>query len=199
MLIFKQPNKWVLASSSPRRIAMFKKFNFNITIQPADIDETPIENEVPTEYALRVAKQKAMAISQKAPAEVLIIAADTMINFKNKIVGKPVSKKHAFEILSKLNGKTHYVHTAVFIHRKNLGDIAFVCGTKVSFFNHSSAIIKKYVATGESMDKSGAYSIEGLGSILVKKIEGSFNNVVGFPIEEFINRCLNEKILLTVK
>lgn len=154
-------------------------------ILPADIDETTVPSESPIVLARRLAFQKAITIQQKINqkefANTLIIAGDTIVVLGKKILGKPVTKKEAIQILSRLSGKTHLVITGLCILKGRKKVVGYEI-TKVTFQKLSKRMIRRYVATGEPMDKAGAYGIQGKAALLVKKIEGDYFNVMGLPL-----------------
>jgi septum formation protein len=171
--------KLVLASRSPRRAELLKAAGFEFTVRVADVDETPREGEVPRAYVLRIAEKKARAV--QAGVDEIILAADTTVVLGSEIMGKPVDAADAARMLRALAGKRHEVITAICIKRADhiACDIA---STAVWFAPLSDTEIADYVASGEPMDKAGAYGIQGLASKLIDRIDGSYSNVVGLPV-----------------
>lgn len=170
----------ILASASPRRRELMELAGYDFEVICADIVEIVSENATPQEAVMSLALQKAQAVAAEHK-EAVVIGSDTVVALDGKILGKPHSEQEACEMLRLLSGKTHKVFTGV----------AIVCGDKVKNFFDETVVefyslgdeeIKKYVATGEPMDKAGAYGIQGKGSVLVKKINGDFFNVMGLPI-----------------
>ncbi len=170
----------ILASASPRRKELMELAGYDFEVICADIVEVVPENATPQEVVMSLALQKAQAVAAEHK-EAVVIGSDTVVALDGKILGKPHSEQEACEMLRSLSGRTHKVFTGV----------AIVCGDKVkNFFDETDVEfyplgddeIKKYVATGEPMDKAGAYGIQGKGSVLVKKINGDFFNVMGLPI-----------------
>ena len=170
----------ILASASPRRRELMELAGYDFEVICADIVEVVPENVQPQEVVMSLALQKAQAVAAEHGGSV-VVGSDTVVALDGKILGKPHSEREACEMLRSLSGRTHKVFTGV----------AIVCGDKVkSFFDETDVEfyplndveIKKYVATGEPMDKAGAYGIQGKGSVLVKKINGDFFNVMGLPI-----------------
>lgn len=183
----------VLASASPRRIEMFKNNGYEVKVMPADIGETLPENIKATDAVMFLALKKALYIEEKLlkeglvkDKETLIIAADTVVAFEDRILGKPESHQDAFEMLNKLNGKTHYVATgtAMVLAGKQRGRV-FYDKTDVEFVRYTDEDIKKYIESGEPMDKAGAYAVQGNFGKYVKEYRGSYSNIVGFPWEKF--------------
>jgi septum formation protein len=170
----------VLASRSPRRAELLAAAGIPFVVRSADIDETPRPGERPLEYALRLAREKAAAI-HAAPAET-VLAADTIVVVDDEILGKPTDARDAARMLRALSGRRHEVITAICLRS---GDEARTdaCTTAVWFAPMSEQEIEWYVESGEPMDKAGAYGIQGLASRFVQRIEGSYSNVVGLPVE----------------
>lgn len=176
----------ILASQSPRRIELMREAGFDPTIIPADIDETPQPGEDPIALVGRLATSKAQAVAQAhaAPDE-LVVAADTIVTLDGKVLGKPVDAADARRMLQLLSGRTHQVATGVCIARAGDSEppTSFVDVTDVTFFPLTEAEINQYVASGEPMDKAGAYGIQGVGGrMLVRGINGDFYTVMGLPI-----------------
>ena len=173
----------ILASQSPRRIELMREAGYDIQIFPADIDETPRAGESPFELVERLACAKAAAIaSLSIAASQAVVAADTIVAIDNKKLGKPRDAAEACAMLRNLSGRTHQVATGVCIISAGKRQ-SFVEVTDVTFYELSDAEIEAYVASGEPMDKAGAYGIQGVGGrMLVRAINGDFYNVVGLPI-----------------
>ena len=185
----------ILASQSPRRVDLLKQMGIDCLVMPADIDETPLSGEPPSDYVLRLAEQKASAIVTKLNgqhANLLILAADTTVALGNAIFGKPESEADAFNMLKKLSGSTHQVHTAIAAAFKGKFETA-INTTQVTIMPLSDAMISEYIATGEPMDKAGSYAIQGLAGAWVSHIEGSYTGVMGLPVHE--TALLLDKIL----
>ena len=185
----------ILASQSPRRVALLKQIGIDCLVMPADIDETPLSGELPSDYVLRLAEQKASAIVTKLNAQhanLLILAADTTVALGNAIFGKPENEADAFNMLKKLSGSTHQVHTAIAAAFKGKLETA-INTTQVTIMPLSDAMISEYIATGEPMDKAGSYAIQGLAGAWVSHIEGSYTGVMGLPVHE--TALLLDKIL----
>ena len=169
----------MLASRSPRRAELLKAAGFEFTVRAADVDETPHAGESPRDYVLRLAEEKARAVVAR-PDEV-VLAADTTVVFDNRIMGKPQDSADAARMLRVLSGQRHEVMTGIAVR---LGDRVQtdVAITAVWFGPMSEAEIAGYVASGEPMDKAGAYGIQGLASKFIERIDGSYSNVVGLPV-----------------
>lgn len=182
----------ILASQSPRRIELMREAGFDIDAWPADIDESAQAGESPFHLVERLARAKAAAVAAKAPAGEVVLAADTIVSIDGELLGKPRSEEDARVMLRRLSGRTHQVATGVCLMRAGTGAdgaSSFVSVTDVSFYPLTDEQIARYVATGEPMDKAGAYGIQGVGGrMLVRKINGDFYNVVGLPIAEVVRR-----------
>jgi septum formation protein len=169
----------VLASQSPRRREILAAAGIPFVTRPAAVDETPLEGETPEGHVLRLARQKALA-APLSPGEV-ILGADTVVVVGGEIFGKPASASDAVRMLRRLSGRTHEVLTGVCL--RTVGrERAEVEVTRVRFAALTEDEIARYVATGEPMDKAGAYAIQGLASKYVERIEGCYFNVVGLPV-----------------
>ena len=176
----------ILASQSPRRIELMREAGYEFRVIPADIDETPHEGEGPIELVGRLARDKALAVARDA-AETgeLVVAADTIVAVGDEVLGKPADGADARRMLRDLSGRTHQVATGVCLALAGIGaePVSFVDVTDVTFYPLTDAEIDAYVASGEPLDKAGAYGIQGTGGrMLVKKIDGDFYTVVGLPI-----------------
>lgn len=170
----------ILASASPRRMELLDQMGIQYQVSPVNLDETPFNQEPPALYVQRIAAEKSLAAIDKTHLPVL--AADTSVVLDNEILGKPVDKKHAMQMLNLLSGETHQVYTAVSLRGTEHRQIVTV--TEVTFKILSELEIEAYWATGESEDKAGAYAIQGFGAMFVKEIKGSYSGVVGLPIFE---------------
>ena len=179
--------KIILASKSPRRIEMLKKYVNDIIIYSPDTLENVNTFDHPQTTVMKVAFEKALKAYFDCEEKGLIIAADTIV-YLDQIMGKPKNEDDAFEMLSKLKGKTHYVFTGICIidtvESKKIVDYEKTC---VVFNDFTSDFIKRYLKTNEFIDKAGAYGIQGYGELLVKEIHGCYNNVKGLPVTKLNN------------
>ena len=172
----------VLASASPRRAELLRTAGFAFEVRPADVDETPRPAEPPATYALRVARDKALAAAERVNRpDAWILAADTVVVVDGGILGKPTGPADARRMLSMLSGVVHEVLTAVVVRHAG-SETSEVVSTRVRFAALTAAEIDWYVESGEPDGKAGAYAIQGLGSRFVDWIEGSWSNVVGLPV-----------------
>jgi septum formation protein len=202
----------VLASASPRRKELLSKEGIEIEVVPSNLEENLFPGEGPEDFALRVAQEKALFVAFKHPGQ-WVLGADTIVvvpvEAGRVVLGKPADSEEAIGMLQTLSGKTHEVITAValvqvvltppyeqgqgLVHR--VRSESFHVTTEVAFRDLSDREIRDYVATGEPMDKAGAYGIQGLGGNLVAAVQGSYTNVVGLPVEEVLSRLRSLKIL----
>lgn len=176
----------ILASQSPRRVAILKQMGIDCRVMPADIDESQLVNESPTDYVLRLAKQKALTIQQQLNgqfADMPIVAADTAVALGDSIFGKPENDADAMQMLKKLSGTQHQVHTAVAGIFKQQIELSLNT-TLVEMMPLSDAMIAKYIATQEHKDKAGSYAIQGLAGSWIKRIDGSYTGVMGLSVHE---------------
>ena len=183
----KQMHEILLASGSPRRRELFTEAGLNFEVVSVDVDETPNEKE-PEKVAQELSRRKAVA-ADREPASgrnKVIVAADTVVIHNKEVLGKPKDEADAVRMLTELSGAVHDVITGVTILTPGREEVTFSQRTRVRFRPLSEEEIRDYVATGEPMDKAGAYGIQGLGGRLVEGIDGDFNNVVGFPIDRFL-------------
>ncbi len=170
-----------LASLSPRRAELLAQININYQKVAVNVDETPHPHEMPQDYVMRLALAKAragrLALSTAQP----VLGADTTIVCNKQIVGKPLDENDAKQMLRQLSGGSHKVMTAVALVTTTQEKVRLNIN-KVYFRQLTEADIQAYVATGEPMDKAGSYAIQGLASVFIKRIEGSYSGVMGLPL-----------------
>jgi len=175
----------VLASASPRRRELLTQAGFTFEVHPAHIPEDPHPNEDPISYVIRLAREKAQSVfaefSSKGPAPPQVVGADTTVTLDNQILGKPENPADAARMLRLLSGRTHRVITGVALVTAERTQVASEA-TAVKFLTLSDQEIAAYIATGEPMDKAGAYAIQGRAARWIPRIEGDYFNVVGLPI-----------------
>ncbi len=174
------PPRVILASQSPRRRDLLELIGIGHEVKPADVDETPFAEETPLSHVERLARAKATALASEFP-DAVVIAADTIVVIDDLILGKPTDADDARKMLRLLAGRVHSVFTAVAVAHGNR-TVSAVEQVAVSFRDLDDGEIAAYVATGEPMDKAGAYGIQGLGATIVKRIEGDYFAVVGLPL-----------------
>lgn len=194
--------KWtmILGSQSPRRKELLSWINIPFSITTADLDEVSDQSE-PDDVAVDLASQKAHAVYAKVAAETpypFVISSDTIVVLEGKIYGKPKDKNEAREILSELSGRTHQVITGVSFLFKDpetnkSREHLFFDSTEVTFNEITSDLMEEYLATGDSLDKAGAYGIQGPGLTFISRVNGSYSNVVGFPLDKVVDEL---KIIL---
>ncbi len=172
----------ILASQSPRRKELLGQMGLRgFKIVSPDVDESVEENLSPDQLVEELSLRKARAVAQGADEEAYIIAADTVVALDGGVLGKPADEREAFAMLSALSGNRHRVYTGVTVLRGNRAVTSHE-ETIVTFRELEMEEIMDYIATGEPMDKAGAYGIQGLGALFVSGIEGDYSNVMGLPV-----------------
>lgn len=192
----------ILASASPRRQELLRNAGIEFVVMPADIPEVPLDSENPSGFAERMAREKANTIwtrvcgsnthtlPETGPDKNLVLSADTVVAINHEILGKPADAVDAARMLRLLSGHAHLVTTAVCLKGESFEDVRSET-TTVHFMQMSDSEIAQYVASGEPMDKAGAYAIQGIASRWITKIEGDYSNVVGLPVD-LVRRMLRE-------
>jgi septum formation protein len=188
-------SRLILASKSPRRSELLEQAGLTFSVIPSDFDESMVALSNPDSYVITLAESKALDISEKHPAA-WVIGADTIVLIDSIILGKPDSSEEAHDMLEHLSGKTHQVLTGYCIccKKKNRA-FSETVKTDVRFKKLTDAEIKWYIQTGEPFDKAGAYAIQGIGTFLVKSINGSYTNVVGLPVCEVMEHLIREGVV----
>jgi len=192
----------ILASSSPRRAQILRDAGFSFSVLPAAVDESPLRGESAVQHVQRLAREKALATSQRIRGAAVIIGADTVVVVGGKILGKPRSRADARRMLRLLSGRKHRVLTGLAVlklvspsHGRRPHRVGFLrCGvesTAVWFARLTPREIADYVASGEPMDKAGAYAIQGRAGRFITRIDGCYFNVVGLPLAR-LYRLLSE-------
>jgi septum formation protein len=173
----------VLASASPRRQELLRAAGIAFTVMPADLPEVLQPGESPQQFCTRLAREKALAIWHKLRQDsgTLVLGADTIVVVDDRILGKPQDNADATRMLRMISGREHSVITGICLAGKDLADVRLI-STTVHVNEISDIEIADYVATGEPMDKAGAYAIQGIASRWIPRIEGDYSNVVGLPI-----------------
>ena len=203
----KTTKRIILASSSPRRIEMMKNNGYTPEIIPADVDESIHINMSCEAAAMSLAYKKASHVAEITAADspcasnhdgCIIIAADTIVVHDNIIIGKPASEDEAFDVLSRLRNDSHYVMTGVAVIDTAANIKHCFCDTTAVYFNdYSDAELLEYVKTAEPYDKAGGYAIQGTFAKYIDRIEGDYDNVVGFPwyrIESYLTSALSTSL-----
>ncbi len=173
----------MLASNSPRRRQLLTLGNWAFSVKVVDIDETPLADELPKNYVLRLAQAKALAVSEMASPENIIIGSDTTVVDGDSILGKPTDTRDAGSMLKQLRGRTHQVYTGLALYRvhdrKMLTELSI---TDVPMRNYSDEEITAYITTGDPMDKAGAYAIQHPEFDPVESMHGCYASVMGLPM-----------------
>lgn len=170
----------ILASSSPRRRQLLEMLRLPHRVLAPDVDESVRAGEAPERYVVRLARAKAQAVVRRAPGE-LVLAADTTVVLEGELFGKPANAGEAVAMLQRLQGRTHQVMTAVAAARDERVEHALDV-SHVTFRPVDRSTLEAYAATGEPLDKAGAYAIQGLGAPLIERVEGDFFGVMGLPL-----------------
>lgn len=182
-----EPGRLVLASGSPRRRELLASLGLTFVVDAADIDETELAGEDPLSYVVRLARTKAEHVAARHEPGTIVIGADTTVELDGTILGKPSDPAHAASMLASLSGRTHHVHTGMAVVVSGVPDPwVGVSTTDVTFRALDATAIERYVATGEPLDKAGAYAIQGLGGSLVARVSGNVQNVVGLPLADLL-------------
>lgn len=181
--------KLILASSSPRRIELLSEAGYTFETAVPRLDETRLDDEPPDQYVCRLALEKARAVRVDST---VVIGADTVVVLGDEFLTKPSSRRQAKEILQKLSGKRHIVYTGVAVACSSCGrQHADYDKTVVHFNSLTEPDILRYIDSGEPLDKAGAYGIQGMGSFLVRGIEGELDTVIGLPMK-LLRKMLKE-------
>lgn len=187
----------ILASKSPRRREILENTKVRFSIKESQIDEIIKANESPKETVMRLAYEKALDVANNNK-ESLVIGADTIVVIDDQILGKPKNEDEAYNMIKLLSGKTHYVITGFALINLSLNKKVIDCEvSQVTFKELSDECIKDYINTKESLDKAGAYGIQGYGGLLVKNIQGDYFNIVGLPISK-ISDCLKDNFKINL-
>lgn len=176
----------VLASASPRRLELLQQLGLCSKVHPVDINEAVMANESPRDLVLRLALSKARAGSNdmmQQGNELPVLGSDTVVEINGEILGKPADAEQAVDMLATLSGKLHKVYTAVAVVSRN-SEYSGISSSEVEFVELTEDDIRSYVATGEPLDKAGAYAIQGIGGQFVKTLYGSYSGVMGLPLYE---------------
>jgi septum formation protein len=174
----------VLASQSPRRRELLSLVGIAHTVQPADIDEAYLAGETPRAHCERLAREKAHVVANRH-WEALVIGSDTIVVVDGDVLGKPRDEAHATQMLTRLSGRSHMVMTAVAVQwRGQLRSTVEEVG--VTFHSLTPDDIRAYIATGEPMDKAGAYGIQGFGATIVQRVDGDYFAVMGLPLQRLV-------------
>lgn len=174
----------VLASASPRRRELLTQIGVRFRVEVSDADETPIDREAPDAYVLRVARDKALDVRRRCGGEEPVLAADTAVVIDGNILGKPADRDEARQMLRRLSGRTHEVYSGIALALPDGSVHDRLNVTRVTFAPLDEAWIERYCETGDSLDKAGAYGVQGWAGEKISRIDGSFYGVMGLPLFE---------------
>lgn len=195
MIESSSPHSLILASSSPRRRDLLNQAGLSFVVIPSTIDESSVSMTSPEEHVRILAEAKAHEVACRYP-ESWIIGADTMVLVQNSVLGKPRSRTEARSMLQSLSGRGHTVLTGYCICcERAQRSFSETVQTRVVFRPVTDEEIDWYVSTEEPFDKAGAYAAQGLGTFLIKRVEGSYSNVVGLPVCEVVELLLREGVI----
>ena len=185
----------ILGSASPRRARLLESLGVSFEVLPSDIDETRLAEESAREYAVRTARDKALAVARRR-RDAWVIGSDTVVAIDQEILGKPADEDDARAMLQRLSGERHRVLTAVALVAPEVRLHEEICEESVVHFRHLKiGEIDDYIDGGEPFDKAGAYAIQGGASAFITRLQGSYENVVGFPVDEVREMLLRAKVL----
>ncbi|SDM80279.1 septum formation protein [Psychrobacillus sp. OK028] len=185
--------QFILASESPRRKELFGKLGIPFEVKASGAAEIVKRNLSVEEIAMHIAIDKTVSILEENPSAI-VIAADTIVSLNDELLMKPKNNEEAKAFLQKLSGNTHQVTTGVAIYGEGTS-ISFAETTLVKFFDLSDEHIDAYIATGDSLDKAGAYGIQTMGGLFVERIQGDYNNVIGLPISRLFKALLSLRLI----
>ena len=180
----------ILASKSPRRRYLLEQAGLTFAVIPSSFNEDSVQLPNPADYVKALAEAKADEVARQYP-DSWVIGADTIVTIDSAILGKPINPREARHMLQRLSGQSHFVYTgyAIVCKNKRIG-ISDAIKTDVQFKDLTTEEIDWYIQTGEPFDKAGAYAIQGMGTFLVRRINGSYTNVVGLPVCEVIETLI---------
>ncbi|MGE7111421.1 Maf family protein [Lysinibacillus sp. NPDC047702] len=196
--MFKTNHNLVLASASPRRKELLAMLSLSFDVVTSEVEETSVQATTMQDYVKGVALLKTRDVAKKAPSTT-VIGADTIVVYNNELLHKPKTREEAISHLSRLSGKHHAVMTAVAIIEPNGNETVFIEETTVVFHHLSQELIEVYVDSGDPFDKAGGYGIQTAGTLLVKRIEGDYNNVVGLPLAALFTQMVALEIIQFAK
>ena len=195
MLHVREGDAIILASESVRRVDILRTLGIPFSIIPPDIDETRMPGEPAREYVLRISYEKARKVGNHFPDK-WVIGADTVVVYKNELLGKPKNEKDAFAMLKKLGGKWHRVITGFCVLNVSQNTTCRdAVETRVFMKSMVDDEIMRYISTSEPLDKAGSYAVQGRAGYMVKEIKGSYSNIVGLPICEVAETLLSLGVL----
>lgn len=196
--MLKTNHKLVLASASPRRKELLSMLALPFEVLTSEVEETSVQANTMQDYVKEVALLKTRDVAKKA-ANATIIGADTIVVYNQELLHKPKTREEAISHLLRLSNNKHSVMTAVAIIEPNGKETTFVEETTVVFHRLSQELIEAYVDSGDPFDKAGGYGIQTIGTLLVKRIEGDYNNVVGLPLATLFSQLVDLQIVQFAK
>nr|WP_176630724.1 Maf family protein [Desulfolutivibrio sulfoxidireducens] len=197
MTLYRTMRPVVLASASPRRKELLALSGIEFKVVPSQaLEPQPDDSETPEEYAVSMARIKAVEVSGRCP-DAVVLGADSVVAVDMDVLGKPVDKEDAARMLGMLSGRTHRVVTGVCLVMPGREDMVFHVSTDVTMTEMPPEVIRAYVLTGEPMDKAGAYAVQGRAACFVTRIEGSYTNVVGLPLAEIVALLKKREVVLS--
>lgn len=196
--MLKTNHKLVLASASPRRKELLNMLALPFEVLTSEVEETSVQAHTMQDYVKGVALLKTRDVAKKA-ANATIIGADTIVVYNQELLHKPKTREEAISHLLRLSNNKHSVMTAVAIIEPDGKETTFVEETTVVFHRLSQELIEAYVDTGDPFDKAGGYGIQTIGTLLVKRIEGDYNNVVGLPLATLFSQLVDLQIVQFAK
>ena len=186
----------ILASASPRRREILGNLGLAFSTEPADLDETQHAGEAPDRYVMRLALEKAASVARTLSEPFAVLGADTTVVLAGEVMGKPTGAAESEAMLRKLRGRRHVVHTGVaLVLWPEQSERVTLVSTEVGFRAFDDDTLRRYVASGEGLDKAGSYGIQELGAALVSTVHGSYSNVVGLPAAETIELLQGSGVL----
>lgn len=189
-------SKIILASLSPRRKELLNRLGIDFEVVSPLVDEVPLKNESPTNFALRISSEKALSVAQNLESNCVVIGADTIVVVDEEILGKPRNQEEAKSMLEKISGREHRVITAFSIVRPKTEILhREAVDSRVRIKTLAPNEIEGYIKTGEPMDKAGAYGAQGVGAFLIEEVKGSYTNVVGLPLAQLVEALTKLGIL----
>lgn len=172
----------VLASRSPRRAEILTQLGVAFIVDAADLDESPLVGESPREHVLRLATAKCLSVAARHGADAVVLGADTTVDVDGEIFSTPRDIDHARQMLQRLAGRTHHVHTAVCVTGYQTSHQAVLDSATVTMTPITADALEQYLQTGESLDKAGAYAVQGQAGVFVAQVSGDLSTVIGLPI-----------------
>lgn len=190
-----QNSQIVLASASPRRRELLQQIGVTFRVVVSHLPESPLPDEVPGDFVLRMAREKALEVLRREPTHLPVLGADTAVVLEDRMLGKPDNRKQAADMLRQLSGNTHEVFSAVavVVHESEIYQALNI--SRVTFSELDPRWIESYIDSGDPMDKAGAYGVQGKAGEKISRIEGSFYGVMGLPLYETAQLLTRAQVL----